>query len=74
MQEADVLVFIEVRYRSSMAFGGALASLTAEKCRRLQWAAQCFLLERRGAEPCCRFDAVLSQGHSPLRWIKNILS
>lgn len=59
MQDGDVLVFVEVRSRMSSRFGGAAASVTVTKQRRLARAAQVFLKTRwRGPLPRCRFDVV----------------
>ena len=43
----DRLVFIEVRYRASHRFGGALASVTTRKQLRLRRAAQVYLKTHR---------------------------
>jgi putative endonuclease len=62
MRERDgTLVFVEVRQRSRQAQGGAGASVTVHKQRRIVFAALHFLL-RLGSEPPCRFDVVLIQG------------
>jgi putative endonuclease len=62
MREPDgTLVFVEVRQRASVRQGGAGASITATKQRRIVLAARHFLL-RLGSEPPCRFDVVLIQG------------
>jgi putative endonuclease len=53
-----MLVFVEVRLRSSGAFGGARASITSAKRRRLKFAAGLFL-SGLSREPPCRFDAIL---------------
>jgi len=59
MQDGDVLVFVEVRSRSSSRFGGAAASVTVAKQQRLARAAQVFLKTTwRGPPPRCRFDVV----------------
>ena len=52
------LVFVEVRQRSGSSRGGAAASITALKQRRVIFAARHFL-HRHGIEPPCRFDVVL---------------
>lgn len=57
------LVFVEVRQRSSRSQGGAAASITAHKQRRVIFAARHFL-HRLGVEPPCRFDVVLLQPRS----------
>ncbi|MBU3710565.1 MAG: YraN family protein [Limnohabitans sp.] len=51
------LVFVEVRQRRSRNYGGAEASVTYAKRRRIVWAARHFLM-RLGQEPPCRFDVV----------------
>jgi putative endonuclease len=56
-----VLVFVEVRARTSEAFGGAAGSITAAKRRRLVAAARHYLAARR-RERACRFDVVLVRG------------
>ena len=70
-RDGKVLVFVEVRQRSRSEFGGAGASITASKRRRIVLAAQHYLL---GKAPCdCRFDCVLIDGEH-LEWIKNAFS
>jgi putative endonuclease len=62
MREPDgTLVFVEVRQRASASRGGAGASITGVKQRRIVFAARHFLL-RLGSEPPCRFDVVLLEG------------
>ena len=69
LRERDgTLVFVEVRARSSAAFGGAAASVTASKQRRLVFAAQHFL-RRYKALPPCRFDVVAIEGES-VQWLR----
>lgn len=64
MREPDgTLVFVEVRQRASQRQGGAGASITGVKQRRIVFAARHFLL-RLGSEPPCRFDVVLIEGVS----------
>lgn len=76
MREPDgTLVFVEVRQRASASRGGAGASITGIKQRRIVFAARHFLL-RLGSEPACRFDVVLIQGardgmESPdIQWLR----
>lgn len=69
VRDADgTLVFVEVRSRTSRAFGGAGASITSSKRRRLIFAAQHYLL-RLNPPPPCRFDAVLIEGDS-IQWLR----
>lgn len=63
MRDGDTLVFVEVRYRRSNAFGGAAASVDAGKRRRLVLAAEQFLLaHREHAKRACRFDVIAAHG------------
>ena len=73
-RDGKVLVFVEVRLRSRSDFGGAAASITASKQRRIILAAQHYLL---GKPECdCRFDCVLLDGlnTNQIEWIKNAFS
>ena len=71
-RDAGVVVFVEVRMRTSRAFGGAAASITAAKRDKLLRTARHYLaaLDRM---PACRFDAVLIEGdlQTPV-WLKNV--
>lgn len=67
-RDGATTVFVEVRRRASADFGGAGASITPVKQKRLILAARHWLA-RRG-EGACRFDCVLIDGES-LEWIKN---
>ncbi|WP_348693341.1 YraN family protein [Duganella fentianensis] len=71
MQHGAVLVFVEVRQRASHRYGGAAASVTPAKQRRLLRAAQYFLL-RYAALPPCRFDLLAIDGEN-LSWMQNVL-
>ena len=55
------LVFVEVRQRSGQSHGGAGASISAVKQRRIVFAARHYLM-RLNSLPPCRFDVVLVQG------------
>lgn len=50
-------VFVEVRQRRSASFGGAAASVSATKQRRIVFAARHYLM-RMAVLPPCRFDVV----------------
>ncbi|MEP7328112.1 MAG: YraN family protein [Betaproteobacteria bacterium] len=73
-RDGPMLVFVEVRLRTSSVFGGAAASITGPKRARMIAAAGAYL-SRLGREPPCRFDAVLFDGTegSRLTWERNIL-
>lgn len=61
------LVFVEVRVRRSRGHGGAAASITAAKQRRVRLAARHFL-QSTASPPPCRFDVVVIDGDD-LEWI-----
>lgn len=71
MRDGTVLVFVEVRQRASASHGGAAASVTVAKQRRLTLAAQVYLM-RLSSEPPCRFDVVAIDA-GQLSWLKNVL-
>ena len=57
------LVFVEVRYRASAAFGGGAASVDAGKRRKLVHAARVFLARHpQHADAPCRFDVIDASG------------
>lgn len=63
MRDGDTVVFVEVRYRKSAAFGGGAASVDANKRRKLVLAAELFLAAHRElARLPCRFDVVAAHG------------
>lgn len=70
-----ILVFVEVRLRSRSDFGGAGASITATKRRRIVMAARHYLA-RRGGDCDCRFDCILMSqlSEDSIEWIKNAFS
>lgn len=70
MRDGDTLVFVEVRFRRSQAFGGALASVDSRKQRRLTAAAG-FYLTRCDPMPACRFDVIAIGTDGEIQWIRN---
>lgn len=70
MQDGPTLVFVEVRLRSRSDFGGAPASVTPTKQRRLLAAARQYLATLRTLPPC-RFDVVALSGSGAPEWIRN---
>ena len=74
MRDADTLVFVEVRRRTSRAFGGGLDSVDARKQARLVAAAEYYLIANRvGDDQPCRFDVVAIDGPSrraTIEWIR----
>lgn len=69
MREAGgTVVFVEVRKRASAAFGGAAASVSYFKQRRIVFAARHYLM-RLAQQPPCRFDVVGVEG-SRIEWLR----
>ncbi|MGE5638884.1 MAG: YraN family protein [Clostridia bacterium] len=67
-EERGMLVFAEVRMRSSERFGGAAESVTQAKRARLVAAARLYLT--RKPEAACRFDVFLVGGNR-VEWLRN---
>lgn len=69
------VVFVEVRYRRSAAFGGGAASVDAGKRRRLVQAAHAFLAaHRQYSNAPCRFDVIEAEGDPDaprLHWLRD---
>ena len=74
LRDGATVVFVEVRYRAHVGYGGGAASVDAGKRRRLVRAAQVFLQRHPAlAHSPCRFDVVDATGdpRAPeLRWIR----
>jgi putative endonuclease len=69
MQEPDgTTAFIEVRKRASNSHGGAAASVSVTKQRRIIFAARCYLM-RLATQPPCRFDVVTVET-GEVAWIR----
>ncbi len=70
-RDGRTLVFVEVRLRSRADFGGAAASITASKRRRLVLAARHYLLRAPDAD--CRFDCILLDRLDPaaITWLRD---
>lgn len=75
MRDVDTLVFVEVRRRTSLAFGGGLDSVDARKRARLVAAAEHYLMMNQvGDDRPCRFDVVAIDGPSrraTIKWVRD---
>lgn len=70
MDDRSQIVFVEVRFRFNNKFGGAAASVTANKQARILRAASQFLAEHRLAHRPVRFDIVTAEGTgTTLEWL-----
>ncbi len=75
-REGDTLVFIEVKTRTSRAFGAPQLAVHWRKQRQIVKAAQWFLAEHRLGEVACRFDVLaicfLDQEAPPrIEWVRD---
>ncbi|PXW47697.1 putative endonuclease [Klebsiella oxytoca] len=72
MRDANVTVFVEVRYRRSANYGDAAASVTPQKQQKLLKAARLWLSRHNGSFETvdCRFDVVAFTGND-IQWLKN---
>jgi len=70
---ANSIVFVEVRYRRNLHFGGGASSVDKRKCQKLIKAAQLWLANNPlYAQTPCRFDVVEASGQPlQLNWISN---
>jgi len=63
-EDAGVLVFVEVKARTTGAFGGAVLAVDRRKQAKLIRLASQYLAQRHLMERACRFDVVLVQGEA----------
>lgn len=70
--QAGVLVFVEVRQRTSNMFGGAVQSVTRSKQEKLLRTASHYLMSHPNeGHQGIRFDVLALDGHPPsVTWIK----
>ncbi|XLZ68838.1 YraN family protein [Massilia sp. SR12] len=71
MRDGPSLVFVEVRERNNPRYGGAAASITPAKRRRIVRAAQFYLLRCKPSPPC-RIDIVAIDG-GRINWLRNAI-
>ena len=73
MREGELLVFVEVRYRTSGRFGYAVQTLDLNKQRKLTRAARMFLLTNKiPATTRCRFDVVgINAVADDIDWVRD---
>jgi putative endonuclease len=73
MLDGAYLVFIEVRLRAKMQFGGGIASITRPKKQRIMRATQYFLMQQGWHDKYpVRFDVLSLDGaEGTITWIKD---
>jgi putative endonuclease len=74
MQDVEQWVFVEVRQRKTMSFGGAAASISVAKQLKLRRQAQRILQDHFGSRPwpSVRFDVIAIEGSvedGKINWI-----
>ncbi|MDK2123304.1 YraN family protein [Parachitinimonas caeni] len=69
-RDGSCVVFVEVRKRSNLRYGGAASSITSAKMKKLVATAEHYL-STLPRTPACRFDAILFEGDQAIEWIKN---
>ena len=70
-QQRNVLVFVEVKSRSSAVFGDAVDAVTPAKIKLLISAAEAYL-QKKECDLCYRFDVVTVTGDGEHRCIEHI--
>lgn len=74
LSKFPVLVFVEVKYRQYQSFGGAIATISAAKQRKLRHTAQYYMNQHGINENYvpCRFDVIAIEGSiDNIQWITN---
>lgn len=71
MQDAQYLVFVEVKSRKSACYGLGFETVTLRKQQRLIKAASAYLVAHKKYDKmACRFDVISIDGDE-IEWIKN---
>lgn len=71
MADAEVMVFVEVKYRSGKGFGGSLAAVSKSKQRKLVRTALYYMQCNNFSNRKARFDVIAIDGDDNIQWIKN---
>ena len=70
MQDQQTLVIVEVRFRKSNKYGGAVESITAKKQSRIIASTQ-YYVQRNNVSSPIRFDVIAMSSDTDINWIKN---
>ena len=71
-RDGKTQVFVEVRLRRNPHFGGAAASITPAKQRRIVLAAQHYLTTQGKSDCDCRIDCILLDGNT-IEWFRDAI-
>lgn len=75
-QDANTLVFVEVKYRKKKDYGGAISAVSNSKQEKIRRTAQYFMQQAALNEynTACRFDVIAIEGFgdkAEFNWLKN---
>lgn len=70
--DKDLIVFVEVKYRTSAKFGRPIEAITPHKLRKIFQTATFYLKSKRKLNANCRFDAIEILNDN-IRLIQNIM-
>jgi len=70
MRDMQLLVIVEVRFRKSNKYGGALESITQKKQSRIIATTQYYIIQKK-INSSVRFDVVTMSNDTEFNWIKN---
>lgn len=73
VQKENLIVFVEVKQRSSLNFGSGLEAINFQKQRKIFLSAQYFLCKNHLENFNFRFDAITFDKNNQCEWIKNIM-
>ena len=74
MEDKEILVFVEVRYRKSAKYGSALESVNGQKQARIIRTAQQYLQQYPSNHSAYRFDVVAlnpNENTTDINWVKD---
>lgn len=76
MRQGQCWVFVEVKYRKSSAFGGAIAAITRSKQLKVLKTVQFYQQRYRLSAQPCRIDVLTIEGQPPYQyqWLQNAFS
>ncbi len=70
MKDAETLIIVEVRYRKSNKYGGAIESISQKKQSRIIATTQYYLSSHK-VNSKIRFDVIAMSKNADINWIKN---
>lgn len=73
---SPVLIFVEVKARSSLHYGDPFEALSEEKMNRIQRAAEVFIMENHLEDAMCRFDVIgvmVGDGNPGIEHVKDVM-